>query len=112
MRRLPPRSTRAATLLPYTTLFRSIASALLAEAGIVAPGVVGERNHAELHRKLAEVPVRAAPHDLAVAIKLGGGAERVARLARRGSADAHIVMRGLHEPPNIADRLRCGQGRE
>src|SRR3546814_6638031 len=56
------------------------ASALLAEAGIVAPGVVGERNHAELHRKLAEVTVRAAPDDLAVAIKLGRSEEHTSEL--------------------------------
>src|SRR3546814_15684740 len=70
------------------------ASALLAEAGIVAPGVVGERNHAELHRKLAEVTVRAAPDDLAVAIQLGGGDARGGRLARSGNADEILVKIG------------------
>src|SRR3546814_8962700 len=104
MRRLPPRSTRAATLLPYTTLFRSIASALLAEAGIVAPGVVGERNHAELHRKLAEVPVRAAPDDLAVAIKLGGGAARVGRLARSGNAEE--ILRSEEHTSELQSLMR------
>src|SRR3546814_14318238 len=75
------------------------ASALLAEAGIVAPGVVGERNHAELHRKLAEVPVRAAPDALAVALQLGGGAARVGRLAHCGNDAEILVIRGLPDPP-------------
>src|SRR3546814_9732049 len=52
--------------------------------------------------KLAEVPVRAAPDDLAVAIKLGGGAARVGRLARSGNAEEILVMRGLPDPLHIA----------
>src|SRR3546814_8278043 len=38
MIRLPPRSTRPATLLPYTTLFRSVCEGafLLADAGLLA----------------------------------------------------------------------------
>src|SRR3546814_2438516 len=41
MRRRPPRSTRTDTLFPYTTLFRSVATDLLALTLIAAPGEWG-----------------------------------------------------------------------
>src|SRR3546814_3019523 len=52
MIRLPPRSTRTAPLFPYTTLFRSIRTAMLRyfnAAGADSDGEIGEAHATETH---------------------------------------------------------------
>src|SRR3546814_18903998 len=72
---------------------RSNAS-LLRQSGIVAPSFVGGRDHAQLHRELAEVPVRAAADDLPVLVHLGGGAPGDGGLACGGDAEEILVKIG------------------
>src|SRR3546814_5761259 len=72
------------------------------QSGIVAPSFVGGRDHAQLHRELAEVPVRAAADDLPVLVHLGGGAPGDGGLACGGDAEEILVMRGFPYPLHIS----------
>src|SRR3546814_8137638 len=64
MTRRPPKSTRTATLFPYTTLFRSEAHRVRAARQPAGPGGDGHRGRPgrEPHRRAAARPAAVGPH--------------------------------------------------
>src|SRR3546814_19775718 len=104
MIRRPPRSTRTDTLLPYTTLFRSLQPLdLLHARGDVAvvlafldaietlrPAMLEQ--HADRRRAFGQV-VRQAPH------------------AAKGVVDEHRMIPGIEQHDAITDRVQGGMQR-
>src|SRR3546814_13027335 len=69
MLRRPPRSTRTDPLVPYTTLFRSLAGKIF-EAGVVAVGAIGGEGLAAAFELDAMLAVMAFISALGVEIRL------------------------------------------
>src|SRR3546814_826893 len=81
MRRLPPRSTRTDTLVPYTTLFRSRDTAVV--LGHVALGVGGAVEHDAFGVRDPRVVARRAP---------AHGSTRLARGALLRALGLHLLL--------------------
>src|SRR3546814_12715513 len=111
MIRLPPRSTRTYTLLPYTTLFRSVDADLRRVAELVRTG--NDDAIAFFH----------AGHDFHVAQTAGAGLDRAARgaaafdhpgkaaavlLQERAALDhQHVLARVEHDARRQIGRASC-----
>src|SRR3546814_18935018 len=90
MLRRPPRSTRTATLFPYTTLFRSIQPVLVARAGRTvwckrrSPAAAAGQPALGRQQRLA--PARADVRRGCIAVAAAGGADAALRQIGR----AHV----------------------
>src|SRR3546814_20622997 len=125
MIRLPPRSTRTDTLLPYTTLFRSHVALGLDGAEEAGVGALPVDDAVARPQRLLDAPadvegiVRALRVDLHGVDRPGQPEEELGRLQRH-VAEALVVARhaelekagdeaGLHSPPGAPPRGGAGR---
>src|SRR3546814_19838900 len=111
MLRRPPRSTRTDTLLPYTTLFRSVAvQGDLLEVLGVHEGVVLALGEQELIVLLVETHPLDRLAGAEALVELGAVADVLELDLEIGAALAGLGVHGIHRPPEAALMLAHNAG--